>query len=52
VNSLHVVEEVVATREAVTRHRSLTVPEVAQVWPSAVAMHAMRFAFVAEEACG
>lgn len=51
VDSLHVVKEVVATREAVARHRSLAVSEVAQVWPSAVTVHTVRLALVAEEAC-
>lgn len=45
------VKEVVATREAVARHRSLAVSEVAQVWPSAVTVHTVRLALVAEKAC-
>jgi hypothetical protein len=51
VDSLHVVKEVVATRKAVTRHSSLTVPEVAQVWPRTVTVHTVRLALVAEKAC-
>jgi len=51
VHTLHMVEEVVATREAVTRHSSLAVPEVAQVWPGAVPMHTVSFPLVTEKAC-
>ena len=51
VHTLHVVEEVVATREAVARHSTLAVPEVAKVWPGAMTMHAMRFPLVTEKAC-
>ena len=51
VHALHVVKEVVATGEAVARHSSLTVPEVAQVWTSTVAVHTVRLALVAEKAC-
>jgi hypothetical protein len=50
VNTLHVVEEVVATREPVSRHSTLTVLEVAEVRPSAVPMHTMRLTLVAEQA--
>lgn len=51
VHSLHVVEEVVATREAVTWHSALTVAEVAKVRPRAVTVHTVRLTFVTEEAC-
>jgi hypothetical protein len=51
VYSLHVVEEVVATGEAVTWHRSLAIAEVAQVRPRAVTVHAMCLTLVAEKAC-
>jgi hypothetical protein len=51
VYSLHVVEEVVATGEAVTWHRSLAIAEVAQVRPRAVTVHAVSFTLVAEKAC-
>lgn len=49
-HTLHVVKEVVATRKAVTRHGSLTLPEVAKVWPGAVAVHTMRLPLMAEKA--
>jgi hypothetical protein len=49
-HSLHVVEEVVSARKTVAGYRSLTVPEVAKMGPGAVAVHAMRLAFVTEEA--
>jgi len=51
VYSLHVVEEVVATREAVAWHSALTVAEVAKVRPRAVTVHTVRLTFVTEEAC-
>jgi hypothetical protein len=50
VHALHVVEEVVATREAVTWNSTLTVTEVAEVRSCPVAMHAMSLTLVAEEA--
>jgi hypothetical protein len=49
-HSLHVIEEVVSARETVTGYRSLTVPEVTEMGPGAVAVHAMSLAFVTEEA--
>lgn len=48
---LHVVKEVVATGEAMAGHSSLAIPEVAQVWPGAMAVHAVCFSLMAEEAC-
>ena len=51
VDTLHVVKEVVATREPVTRHGTLTIAEVAQVWPGSVTVHAMCLTLVTEEAC-
>ena len=51
VDTLHVVKEVVATREPVTRHGTLTIAEVAQVWPDSVTVHAMCLTLVTEEAC-
>jgi len=46
-----VVKEVVTTREAMAWHRSLAVPEVAQMWPSSMAVHTMSLTFVTEKAC-
>jgi hypothetical protein len=51
VYSLHVVEEIVTTREAVTGHCPLAVPEVAQVRPSPMTVHTMRLTLMAEKAC-
>lgn len=48
---LHVVEEVVATGEAMARYRSLTLPEVAKVRSGTVTVHAVRLTLVAKEAC-
>jgi hypothetical protein len=45
-----VVEEVVATREAVAWNSTLTVTEVAEVRSCAVAVHAVSFTLVAEKA--
>ena len=50
--SLHVVKEVVTAREAVAGHSSLTVPEVAQMGPSPMAVHTMCLPLVTEKACG
>ena len=51
-NSLHVVKEVVATGKAVTWNCSLTVPEVAQMGPGAVTVHAMSFPLMTKKAGG
>jgi len=47
---LHVVKEVVATRKAMTRHRSFAIPEVAQVRPGTVPMHSMSLTLMAKKA--
>jgi hypothetical protein len=52
VHTLHVVKEVVATREAVTLYGALAVTEVAEMRSGTVAVHAMCLAFVTEEAGG
>lgn len=51
VHSLHVVKEVVSTRETVTWHSALAVAEVAEVRPRAMTVHTMCLTFVTEEAC-
>lgn len=52
VNTLHVVEEVVAAREAVSRDSTLTVLEVAQVRSGTVSVHAVGLTLVTEQAGG
>jgi hypothetical protein len=53
VNTLHVVEKVVAAREAVAWHCTLAVLEVAEVRPGTVSVHTVRLALVTEQArCG
>jgi hypothetical protein len=50
VNTLHVIEEVVATRKAVSRDSTLAVLEVAEMRPSAMSVHAVSLALVAQQA--
>ena len=52
VDTLHVVEEVVAAREAVAWHSTLAILEVAEVRPRAVSVHTVRLAFVTKQARG
>ena len=52
VDTLHVVEEVVAAREAVAWHSTLAILEVAEVRPRAVSVHTVRLTFVTKQARG
>jgi hypothetical protein len=52
VDTLHVVKEVVATRKAVSRNSTLAVLEVAEMRPSAMSVHAVSLALVAQQASG
>jgi hypothetical protein len=52
VHAPHVVEEVVATGEALTRRGSLAIGVVAKVRASSMTMHTVCFSFVAEKARG
>ena len=49
-NALHVVEKVVAAREAVARYSTLAILEVAEVRPSTMSVHAVRLTFVTKQA--
>lgn len=49
-HTLHVVEEIVATGEAVSLDGTVTVTEVAEVRSCAVAVHAVGLALVTEQA--
>lgn len=51
VDSLHVIKEVVPTREAMARHSSLTVSEVAKMRPGSVTVHTVSLSLVAKKAC-
>lgn len=50
VNTLHVIEQVVATRESVSRNSTLAVLKVTEVRPGTVSMHAVSLALVAQQA--
>ena len=53
VDALHVVEEIIPSREAIARSTAFTASVVAQMWSFAVSMHAVCFSFVTKEAgCG
>lgn len=51
-DSSHMIKEIVAPGEAVSEHTALAARVVAEVGPVAMAVHAVGFAFVAEEASG
>lgn len=50
-DSLHVVEQIVSPREAMTWDSSITALIVAKMWPVAVSMHPVSFSFMTEQAC-
>jgi hypothetical protein len=50
VHTLHVIKEIVATREAMALYGTLAVTEVAEMRSGTVAVHTMCLAFVTEEA--
>ena len=51
VDALHVVKEVVATGEAMSRHSTLAILKVTEVGPSTVTVHAVCLTLMAEQAC-
>ena len=52
VDPLHVVTKVISTRESIAREPTFATRIYAQVWPFTVAIHAMCFSFVSEQASG
>ena len=50
-HTLHVVEEIPATRKTIPGERAIALGKVADVWFVTMTVHSMGFAFMSEETC-